>query len=182
MCGPNRSILSFNPSWPSVFATVCLRIFTRPRLSLATFTDLRACVVRGSVVSEGRSVAYCVRGERRGGCPVVWLYSQGQNQHFISHLFAGRLWREGRRTRVAIQASPPGTGQIAPPARAAPSLSMGRVGKPPFLSSSSVSPGFFAQTCPRLLQRTLAAAIFFSSDLHSGRPPQPATRGELIFA
>jgi hypothetical protein len=97
-------------------------------------------------------VAQCVRGERHGGCTVIWLANQGQNRHFMS-LMLSNCGEDGRRTLMAMEASSLGMGQTGSSAMAAPALSMGRVGQPPFLRSSSISPLFRCPKLPRILSR-----------------------------
>jgi hypothetical protein len=74
-------------SWPSVSRIVWLQNSIHPgTMSLIC----GAGILTDTLVSERWSMkplCVCIPGgERRGGCPVVWLASLWQNRLFISHL------------------------------------------------------------------------------------------------
>jgi hypothetical protein len=124
------------------------------------------------------SLCVCKQGgERRGGCPVVWLASQGQNRYFTYHFVLGDCGEDGVVRVVAIGTWSPGMGQTASPA--APSFhGMSREAFLPQLISFFPCP--FAKPAPPPLHETLAATNF-SQDL--GRfwpcPLPPAARARL---
>jgi hypothetical protein len=130
-------------------------------------------------------VALRVIGERRGGLPRNLARWAGANLTFHTSLGAELLWRRRTCTLVAMEASPPGTGQTTSVAgNGRPLLSMRRVGQPPIpqvlLHFSLFS---FPKPVPRPLQETLAAANFLSSDPGRFRPspPPPASSASSSF-
>jgi hypothetical protein len=116
-----------------------------------------ASVVRGPLVGVCILLASCVSeiGRRETRWRRLWFRIVTEGKMVISPVIL--LRRTVERMAVAIGASPPGTGQIAPPARAAPSLSS----LPHLLLQFSLF--YFPKPTP-VLSRNPSRRQFFYSD------------------